>query len=38
MKFIFFIDIYNIIMKYDKLYYTNINLLNKTTSKYLLYF
>ena len=38
MKFIFFIVAYNIIMKYDKLYYTNINFLHKTTSKYLLYF
>ena len=33
MKFIFFIDAYNIIMKYDKLYYTYINFLNKTTLK-----
>ena len=37
-KFIFFIDAYNIIIKYDKLYHTNINFLNKTTLKYLLYF
>ena len=38
MKFIFFIDIYNVIMKYDKLHYTYINFLNKITLKYLLYF
>ena len=39
MKFIyFFINLYNVIMKYDKLYYTYINFLNKTTLKYLLYF
>ena len=38
MKFIFFIVAYNIIMKYDKLYHTYINLLNKTNLKYLLYF
>ena len=31
-------DVYNIIMKYDKLYYTYINFLNKITLKYLLYF
>ena len=38
MKFIFFIDSYNIIMKYYKLYHTYINLLKKPTLKYLLYF
>ena len=36
--YIFFISTYNIIIKYDKLYYTNINFLNKTNLKYPLYF
>ena len=35
---IFFISTYNIIIKYNKLYYTYINLLNKIILKYLLYF
>ena len=35
---IFFISTYNIIIKYDKLCYTYINLLNKTILKYLSYF
>ena len=34
----FFINTYNIIIKYDKLYYKYINFLNKTILKYLLYF
>ena len=39
MKFIYiFINTYNIIIKYDKLYDTYINFLNKTTLKYLVYF
>ena len=40
MKFMFFIDTYNIIIKYNKLYHTyiNFNLLNKIILKYLLYF
>ena len=33
-----FIDIYDIIIKYDKLYYTYIKFFNKITLKYLLYF
>ena len=33
-----FIDAYNIIIKYDKSYYTYIKFFNKTTLKYLLYF
>ena len=33
-----FIDAYNIIIKYDKSYYTYIKLFNKTTLKYPLYF
>ena len=36
--YIFFIIAYNIIMIYDKLYPTNINFVNKTTLKYILYF
>ena len=35
---IFFIDIYNIIIKYDKSYYTYIKFFNKTILKCLLYF
>ena len=35
---IFFINAYNMIIKYDKLYHTCINFLNKTILKYLLYF
>ena len=31
-------DTYDIIIKYDKSYYTYIKLFNKTTLKYLLYF
>ena len=38
MKFIFFMDVYNVIMKHDELYYTYINFLNKITLKYLIYF
>ena len=47
IKYIFKLDIiikyyniivaHNIIIKYDKLYYTYINFLNKTILKYLLY-
>ena len=38
-KFIFFIDTYNFIIKYDKLYHTYIKLLNKTNLKmFFLYF
>ena len=33
-----FIDAYNIIIKYDKSYYTYIKFFNKITLKYLLYF
>ena len=33
MKFIFFMSIYNIVMKYDKLYHTYINLLKKNNFK-----
>ena len=33
-----FINVYDIIIKYDKLYYTYIKFFNKTTLKYLLYF
>ena len=36
--YMFFIKVYNGIMKYDKLYYTYINFLNKITLKYLLHF
>ena len=32
------IDAYDIIIKYDKSYYTFIKFFNKTTLKYLLYF
>ena len=38
MKFIFFISTYNIIIKYYKLDYSDINFLNKITLKYILYF
>ena len=37
-KFLFFIDAYDILIKYDKLYHTYIKFLNKTILKYLLYF
>ena len=33
-----FIDTYDIIIKYDKSYYTDIKFFNKTTLKYILYF
>ena len=33
-----FIDVYDIIIKYDQLYYTYIKFFNKTILKYLLYF
>ena len=33
-----FINVYDIIIKYDKSYYTYIKFFNKTTLKYLLYF
>ena len=33
-----FIDAHDIIIKYDKSYYTNIKFFNKATLKYLLYF
>ena len=36
--YIFFIDSFNIIIKYDKSYYTYIKLFNKTTLKCQLYF
>ena len=35
---IFFINAYNMIIKYDKLYHTYIKFFNKTNLKYLLYF